>query len=122
MGPQGLEFGNPLGFLLPTWNRRLEVWELGRLAGARVERIELGETTATERYEALVFPFQFAGTNKFFDGFFVGGAYLRNPTRNTTAWLGGYFANFKPLRVFVGVEHEAAPAANSVVVGAIGAF
>ena len=40
MGPQGLEFGNPLGFLFPTWNRRLEVWELGKLGAARFERIE----------------------------------------------------------------------------------
>ena len=24
MGPQGVEFGNPLGLLTPTWNRRLE--------------------------------------------------------------------------------------------------
>lgn len=122
MGPQGLEFGNPLGFLLPTWNRRLEVWELGRLAGARMERIELSERTATERYEALVFPFQFVGADNFLDGFFVGGAYLRNPSRNTVAWLGGYFGTLKPFKVFVGVEHEASPATTSVVVGANGWF
>jgi hypothetical protein len=122
MGPQGLEFGNPLGFLLPTWNRRLEVWELGRLGGARVERIEIAENVATERYEALVFPFQFARTNNFLDGFFVGGAYLTDPVEESFSWLAGYFGSCKSVRVFAGVEHGIESEETSIVIGGIHTF
>ncbi|MGI8605363.1 MAG: hypothetical protein ACR2OZ_20510 [Verrucomicrobiales bacterium] len=122
MGPQGLEFGNPLGFLLPTWNRRLEVWELGGLAGARAERIEMPNNSVSERYEALIFPFQFAPADNRLDGFFIGGAYLKNPARDTFSCLGGYFGTLKPFKVFVGVEYELKPAETSVVVGLIHSF
>lgn len=122
MGPQGLEFGNPLGFLIPTWNRRLEVWELGRLGGLRVERIELPVGTRTERYEAMVFPFQFLQTKNFLEGFFIGAAYLSNPVRDTFSVLGGYVGSIKPFKAFVGVEHENRPADTSVVAGLIHTF
>jgi len=119
MGPQGLEFGNPLGFLLPTWNRRLEVWELGGLAGARAERIEFPNGSVTERYEGLVFPFQPAQTGTFLDGLFIGGAYIRRPTEDTMSCLAGYFGPLKPFKVFAGVEYEFEPSETMAVAGVI---
>ena len=122
MGPQGVEFGNPLGFLTPTWNRRLEVWELGGLVCARAERIELPNNSVAERYEALAFPFQFTRAESFLDGLFFGAAFLRNAERDTSSCLAGYFGSLKPLKFFVGFEHELDPAETSIVGGLIHAF
>ena len=68
MGPQGLEFGNPLGFLTPTFNRRLEVWEEGGLADFRADRVELPNGTVQERYEGVFFPAQFQSARTLADG------------------------------------------------------
>jgi hypothetical protein len=122
MGPQGLEFGNPLGFLFPTWNRRLEVWEMGNLGDLRAERIRFPNRATQGRYEALLFPFQFDHNKNILDHLFAGAAYLNAPTKDTPAFLGGFFGVIGFLKVSVGVEHELHPSQTSVVVGLIDAF
>lgn len=76
MGPQGLEFGNPLGFVTPSWNRRLETWELGEMVDLRAVRTRAPNGRLTESYEALVFPGQVAGRRSgAWSAPFVGGAW-----------------------------------------------
>ena len=122
MGPQGSEFGNPLGFLFPTWNRRLEVWEMGNLGDLRAERIRFPNHTTQERYEALFFPFQFDQNKNILDHLFAGAAYLKSQDRDTPALLGGYFSVIGFLKVSVGVEVELHPSQTSIVIGLIDAF
>jgi hypothetical protein len=122
MGPQGLEFGNPLGFLFPTWNRRLEVWEMGSLGDFRAERIRFPNHTTQERYEALLFPFQFDQSPSILDHLFAGAAYLNSPNKDTPALLGGFLGVIGFLKVALGVEVELHPSQTSVVVGLIDAF
>lgn len=122
MGPQGIEFSNPLGFLMPTWNRRMDVWELGGFAAARAERIEFPDGTISQRYEGLVFPFQFEEGPKLLDGIFVGGAYVENGQRATGSWLAGYLGATDFARGFVTVEHEVSPAETTLALGLIFPF
>jgi hypothetical protein len=73
MGPTGLEFGNPLGFLSPTFNRRLNVWELGGIANFRLEQLDLPNGTNTEVWETALFPWQiFDVGNSFSNNLFIG--------------------------------------------------
>lgn len=54
MGPSGLEMGNPLGFIAPTWNRKLSVWELGDMVNFRLERNEFADRTVARNIEATL--------------------------------------------------------------------
>jgi hypothetical protein len=76
MGPTGVEMTNPLGFLRPTWNRRLEVWELGTLLNWRVELSLRDYRTAQDAYELVAFPAR-PFTDNLLSGFFVGGSCRR---------------------------------------------
>ena len=122
MGPQGLEFGNPLGFLVPTFNRRLEVWEEGSLADFRAERIEFPNDTVAERYEGVFYPAQFQPHRSIVDGLFVGMAWLKDPTRDTPAVIGGVLTKVWPFQLSIGVEHQIDPEKTSFVVGLIDRF
>jgi hypothetical protein len=122
MGPQGLEFGNPLGFLSPTWNRRLEIWEMGSLADFRAEHITTPSRATTERYEGLVFPFQFAGTKTVLDHLFAGGSYFKSRTKDTPGVIGGFTGKAWFLNLSVGVEYQFDTAETTVVVGIIDTF
>ena len=122
MGPQGLEFGNPLGFLVPTFNRRLEVWEMGSLADFRAERIELPNHTIQERYEGYFYPAQFQSTRSIVDGVFAGAAWIKTPVKDTPSIIAGIFSQIGFIRLSVGVEHQIDPEETSVVVGLIDRF
>lgn len=123
MGPQGLEYGNPLGFIFPTWNRRLEVWEMGSLVDFRLERIEQVSDIVQERYEGYVFPFQVQPSrNRWLDAFFAGGAYSKTGRDETPSIIGGVLAEVGFVRVSVGVEYQSDPHETSVVVGLIDRF
>lgn len=122
MGPQGLEFGNPLGFLVPTWNRRLETWEMGSLMDVRAEHITRPNGAPHERYEGVLFPFQFANTKTVLDYFFVGASYSKNPTKETPGVIAGIIGKVGFLKVGVGVEHQFRPDETMVVVGLIDPF
>jgi len=47
MGPTGIQYSNPIGFLDPSWNRRFDVWEIGDLANVRYEYINRSGGAAT---------------------------------------------------------------------------
>ena len=107
MGPTGLEFGNPLGFLSPTWNRRLDVWELGGLGDFRLVRLKKPSGVTTERYEALVYPFQFDQSDNLLDRFYVGGFYSKDSTAdNSSGILGGVFGKFGFLLAGLGADYN----------------
>jgi len=122
MGPQGLEFGNPLGFVTSTFNRRLEVWEIGGLSDLRMERIELPTGAVQERYEGCIYPAQFQSSRSMLDGCFVGAAWSKSPVRNTPGIFGGFFFQVGFLRLSIGVERQMDPAETSVVIGLIDRF
>ncbi len=122
MGPQGLEFGNPLGFLVPTWNRRLETWEMGGLLDVRYERIWLPNRTTQDRLDGAFFPFQLFGTRSPFDYLFAGGSYTRTPTMENPGVIGGVIGKFGFLNVNAAVEHRFRPSETIVVVGLIDSF
>lgn len=90
MGPQGLEFGNPLGFVTPSWNRRLETWELGELGGLRVLRTRTPAGRVSSSCEGLVFPLQLAGRRAgAASAVFLGAAYESAPGTRTRRLLVG---------------------------------
>lgn len=122
MGPQGLEFGNPLGFLFPTWNRRLETWEMGGLLDVRYERLWFPNRTTQERVDGLLYPFQFTGTRGLLDYLFAGASYTRTTAVETPGVLAGFFGRFAFLNLTVGVEHQFDPNRTIVVVGVIDTF
>ena len=74
MGPQGLEFGNPLGFLSPSFNRLPDAWEIGDVVDFRVIVNHPPNGNNTANYEALVFPFQIGGSTGLLRALFVGAA------------------------------------------------
>jgi hypothetical protein len=122
MGPQGLEFGNPLGFLQPTWNRRHDPWELGRLADFRLERIELPNRRVVERYEGLVFPFALDRATNLLDDLFVGGSFIRRPDERTPGVLAGFSGKVLFLDASLEVEYEIETRQSSLVLGIIDWF
>jgi hypothetical protein len=122
MGPQGLEFGNPLGFLFPTWNRRLETWEMGGLVDLRFERIWFPNRTTQDRFEGVVFPFQLARVNNPLAHLFAGGTYTKSPSKDTPGVVGGFLGKLGFLQVNVGVEHQLYPGDTTVIIGLIDWF
>jgi len=122
MGPTGLEFGNPLAFLFPTWNRRLDLWELGGLGNFRLERRELPDGSTTERYEALAFPFQFDESENVLDYLFVGGFHSRTPAEDSPGIIAGLTGKLGFLHVSAGFEYDIDTDETRAVVGIIDRF
>lgn len=123
MGPQGLEFGNPLGFLSPTWNRRLDTWELGDLADFRIVRTEKPSGAITDRTEFLIFPFQFDDNTDILDALYIGGFYARDPVEeDSSGILGGIFGKFGFLTLGVGGDYNFDTGEKRVIVGIIDKF
>ena len=105
MGPQGLEFGNPLGFLRPSWNRRLNTWELGGLANFRGVRTQFPDGSVSERYELLGFPFQ-PGNGNVIPRLFFGGSW--SSVRDIDGWglTAGFNGKLAFLNVALAVERD----------------
>ncbi len=129
MGPQGVEFGNPLGFLRPTWNRRLDVWELGGSVDYRWVRTEAPDGGIAEKHELVVYPFSFAGAGRCLDGFFgdlldglfVSGSYAR-AVENTPGFGIGFCGAIGFLNVSAVVEYETETDGVTALVGVIDGF
>ena len=93
MGPTGLEYANPLGFLWGNgpWNRRLDTWELGGLGDFRLFRVKRPNGITSAVWEALVFPLQLASWKGPLDGLFVGATYRTlTGTDDDPGLLAGY--------------------------------
>jgi len=120
MGPQGLEYGNPLGFLQPTWNRCLDVWELGSLLNVRFERRDFPDGTVSEKYQGVVFPFQFDDQENCLDWIFIGGFGNRTPAEGQTGGLlGGIVGKLGFLNVNLAVEQDLETGETRAFVGLI---
>ncbi len=123
MGPTGLEFGNPLGFLSPTWNRRLDVWELGGLGDFRLVRLKNPAGDTTEKYEALVYPFQFDRNDNLLDHFYFGEFYSKvRPGRDCLGIMAGVFGKFGFLNVGLGADYNLDTYEKRISVGIIDKF
>ena len=97
LGPQGLEFGNPLGFLVPTWNRRLDIWEMGSLLSARLERLRQPNGNTSTAYDAAAFPVEFLRPRAVLARVFVGGGHVSSFGPSSTTVYGGYYGMVGPL-------------------------
>ena len=123
MGPTGLEYGNPLGFLQPTWNRRLDVWELGGLGDFRLVRTNSPTDVVNEKYEALVYPFQFDQENNLLDRIYMGGFYsYASNAEEATGIMGGLFGKLGFLQAGVGVDHNLETDETRISIGIIDKF
>lgn len=122
MGPQGLEYGNPLGFLNPTWNRRLNTWELGRLMNWRVVRNEQPNGNTAADFEAIVFPMQFDGRESVLDSLLIGGSYVDAPGLHTPGALVGFHGRVGPFNLSITVRHEFETEDTTLVIGLIDAL
>lgn len=87
LGPQGLQFTNPIGFVQPTWNRAMEIAEIGGMIAARVQETRLSSGQRFRNSQVLVFPFQFdANVNKF-DWLFSGAGLRESSSRKNAPYL-----------------------------------
>lgn len=107
MGPTGLEYANPIGFLWGSgpWNRRLDTWELGGLGDVRLFRVERPNGITSAVWEALVFPLQLAAREGSLAGLFVGSTYRTLTGRDDDPGvLVGYTGTVSFLRLALAVE------------------
>lgn len=135
MGPTGMQFANPLGFLNtaydPTFNRRAEVWELGGLFNFRYINTGVAEgSPRTETFEANIFPAQFFGVDNLLSSVFIGGGITNpngaKPYKSTLAKLNqdgvsgnmGYIKRFGHIDTNVRVQHDFDVNDTQVYVGA----
>ncbi len=125
MGPTGLEFGNPLGYIFNprtppnspsappnNFNRKLNVWEMGRMLNFRMENYALANKNYYGYGQMVVLPFQFDKKKNALDPIFIGGEYLygytwANKTMTTqNALVFGYYYNAPDFIVSVGEEYN----------------
>jgi hypothetical protein len=124
MGPTGLEFGNPLGFLSSTFNRRLNVWELGGIADFRLVRLDLNNSTSTETWETIFFPWQvFDAGDSLTSGLFLGPQLNKSAQDDwTSAGTVGYFSRIRAVVVSFQTSHNFNSGENSLFLGLIYPF
>ncbi len=123
MGPTGLEFGNPLGYLTPTWNRRLDTWEMGGVADFRIVGSETPAGLRTVTYEALAFPFQVVKGDSLADRFFLGATYTDRSKGNDVAGaMAGYYGKIAFLTVSLAGEYEPETGDRRLHLGLIDTF
>jgi hypothetical protein len=135
MGPTGMQFSNPLGYLNtgtdPTFNRRAESWELGGLFNFRyINTSDVSGKPRTETFEANMFPAQFFDINNLLSSVFIGGG-LTNPNgikpyKSTLAKIDqagvsgsiGYIKRFGAVDTNVRLQHDFYVDDTQVYVGA----
>lgn len=122
MGPQGLEYGNPLGFLQPTWNRRLDTWELGGVVDLRLVHTELPDGETVADYEVLAYPWQVSEVEGPLGAVLVGGFRSERPDEDTEGVLVGYSGGAGFLQLSVTVHWEVDTGDLAAVVGLIDWF
>lgn len=88
LGPQGLQFANPVAFLSQPWSRTVDVWETGGIMNLRfAKRVIPGEKTTTLA-QVVVFPMQALGGEARFRGLFAGIQHEHIALRSTSVLLG----------------------------------
>lgn len=107
MGPTGVEFGNPLGYLNPNFNRRLTAWEIGEFVNFRFIHKTLMNGGREETLETAVYPAQLLGTKSLFDALFVGVGVTRpNPGNDGVSGLFGFHQRFGNFESSARVQHD----------------
>jgi hypothetical protein len=90
MGPTGVEFSNPLGYLNPNFNRRLTAWEVGESVNFRFIHKTLPNAAREETLETAAYPGQLLGSDSIVSALFVGvgdQSESRTERRQRPAWL-----------------------------------
>jgi hypothetical protein len=107
MGPTGVEFSNPLGYLKPTFNRRQTVWEIGEFVNFRFIHSTLPNGKREETLETAIYPGQLLGSDSLFSALFVGvGATSPNPGESGVSGLFGYHKRFGNFESSARVQHD----------------
>lgn len=123
MGPTGMQFANPQAYLTtatdPSFNRRLQSWELGGLVNFRYINSSVSSgSPRTETFEFNVFPGQVLGVDNLLNSVFVGGGITHpNGTLPYTSTLApknkdgvsgviGYVKRFGQIESNVRVQHD----------------
>jgi hypothetical protein len=103
LGPQGLVFSNPNGFLQPMWNRLYDVTEVGGLLNARVTETRDTSGITDREWQMLVFPAQFTPVRSWLDWLFIGGD-LSQVTGQPDApsFMGGAIGRLGAFRILAG--------------------
>ncbi len=123
MGPTGLEFGNPLGFLRPTWNRRADLWELGGIGDFRLIRTVAPTGERVSNYETVAFPFQLAGWRGPLRMVFAGGGYTdRNTAEDSRLAILGVVGSIGFLQVAITGHYDLTRDNLRFIVGIIDPF
>lgn len=107
MGPTGVEFANPLGFLNPNFNRRLTAWEVGDFVNFRFIHKTLPNSIREETLETTLYPGQLLGTDSLVSALFVGvGITSPNPGQNGVSGLLGYHKRIDNIESSFRVQHD----------------
>lgn len=95
IGPAGLQFSNPVGYLLPNWNRRADTWELGRLVNGEYRMYRSAAGGVQRDGEVVAFPFEFGARRSRLDGVFLGPGWRERPGRTSTFPVLGYVLSLR---------------------------
>lgn len=107
MGPTGVEFSNPLGYLNPNFNRRLTAWEVGDFINFRFIHKTLPNSGREETLETAIYPGQLLRTDSLIDALFVGiGATSPNPGQHGVSGLLGYHKRIDNIESSFRVQHD----------------
>ncbi|MFZ2725523.1 MAG: hypothetical protein WAX77_04685 [Methylococcaceae bacterium] len=107
MGPSGVEFSNPLGYLNPNFNRRLTAWEIGDFVNFRFIYRNLPNGKREQTLETAVYPTQFLLDDSFFNALFAGfGQTDSNPSNNTLSALLGYHKRIGNIESSMRWQHD----------------
>lgn len=107
MGPTGVEFPNPLGYLNPNFNRRLTAWEVGEFVNFRFIHKTLANAGREETLETAIYPTQLLGIDSWVNALFVGvGVTSPNPGQNGVSGLLGYHKRIDNIESSFRVQHD----------------
>jgi hypothetical protein len=130
MGPTGLEFGNPLGYLsnpvtISNWNRKLNSWEMGRMLNFRLENFEVAAKNYNGYAQCVINPFQFDNRQNLLDPIYIGGEYVYThkvttaPLTNQGGFLLGYYYKISAFSATAGIEYVVNNTQPIVTIGVI---
>jgi hypothetical protein len=107
MGPTGVEFSNPIGYLSPNFNRRQTVWEIGDFVNVRFIHKTLPDGKREETLETAIYLFQFLGNDSLLNALFVGvGTTSPNPGQDGVSGLFGYHKRIGSFESSARVQHD----------------
>lgn len=108
MGPTGVEFSNPLGYLNPNFNRRLTVWEVGDFVNFRFIHKTQPNGLREQTLETALYPLQLFGTDSLLNALFVGVGTTTNPNsgNDSVSVLFGYHKRVGSFESSARVQHD----------------